>query len=83
MVSAWELGLPAWLTDFLDNYFIYTKQEESNSIIQADTLKVIICVMHPALSPSCEEEKKDDRAEKKAPIVLSLCSRPRINYTPG
>lgn len=25
-------GLAAWLTDFLGNHFIYTKQEESNSI---------------------------------------------------
>lgn len=76
-MSAWELGLPAWLTDFLGNYFIYTKQEESNSIIQADTLKVIICVMRPALSPSCEEEKKDDRAKKKSPHCLEPVQPPQ------
>lgn len=70
-MSAWELGLAAWLTDFLDNYFIYTEQEESNSIIQADTLKVIICVMRPALSLSCEKEKKDDQTKKKKKIPLS------------
>lgn len=38
----------AWLLDFLSNYFICTEQEESNSIIQADTLNVIIYVMCPA-----------------------------------
>ena len=65
-------------TDFLGNYFISTEQEESNSIIQADTLKIIICVMRPAPSPSCEEGKKakpGKRKKKKAPIVSSLCSR--------
>lgn len=35
-------------SDFLSNYFICTEQEESNSIIQADTLNVIIYVMRPA-----------------------------------
>ncbi|ELW47718.1 60S ribosomal protein L31 [Tupaia chinensis] len=37
-------GRAAPITDFRGNYFIYTEQEESSSIIQADTLKVIICV---------------------------------------
>lgn len=38
----------ARLLDFLSNYFICTEQEESNSIIQADALNVIIYVMRPA-----------------------------------
>lgn len=77
MMSAWELGLAAWLTDFLDNYFIYTEQEESNSIIQADALKVIICVMRPALSPSCEEEKKTTKPKKKSPHCLEPVQQPQ------
>lgn len=32
VMLALKPGLAAWLTDFLGNYFIYTKQEESNSI---------------------------------------------------
>lgn len=33
IMSAWEPELAAELPDFLGNYFIYTEQEESNSII--------------------------------------------------
>ena len=44
-------------------------------------VKVIICVMRPAPSPSCEEGKEENQGKKKAPIVSSLCSAPRINYT--
>lgn len=32
VLLALKPGLAAWLTGFLGNYFIYTEQEESNSI---------------------------------------------------
>lgn len=72
------------LTDFLGNYFISTEQEESNSIIQEDTLKVIICVTRPAPSPFCEEGKKakpGKRKKKRPPLSRACAAAARINYT--
>ena len=78
VMSAWEPELAAWLTDFLCNYFIYTEQEESNST-QADVLKVIICVMLPAPSPSCKEGKepngaRGEKKKKEKPILSRACA---------